>query len=75
MADRNPYRIYLTDDVIKKLDQAAAKTGEKSGNVIAGDIVTRFLPHWMAAHEAFDSVVDDFLEEILAKRKQGRTRK
>ena len=69
MGEKVPYRIYLREEVIEALKEAAERTDEMSHNEIASEIITRFLPHWIRAREAFDAEIEGPDSEAKTRRK------
>jgi hypothetical protein len=67
---KTPYRIYLPDEVIKALDDAAENNGLKSGNLVAAEVIIDCLPVWLAAYEATKDARADFLRRIVAETKR-----
>jgi hypothetical protein len=45
------------------------------GNQVAADVIIRFLPVWLAAHEAVKDAFDDYLRRIVAETKAATKRK
>jgi len=64
MGEKVPVRIYLREETVEALRKAAeAQTDEMTYNEVAAEVVTRCLPIWTLARQAFDEVIDDFLRQ------------
>lgn len=73
MGEKLPVRIYLREEVVEALKEAAEnQADEMTYNEVASEIVTRCLPIWLQAREAFDDVIDDYLRQV---GKQVRSRR
>lgn len=72
MSENKPYRIYIPEEVIDKLNAIARKTGFDTGNKVASDVVMTCLDIWIEARRSFDDRLVDFLEEIRAEAASAR---
>jgi len=75
MGEKVPVRIYLREEVIEALKEAAeAQTDEMTYNEVAAEVITRCYPIWIQARQAFDDVIEDFLRQtgkvVSARRKR-----
>ena len=65
MGEKLPVRVYLKEEVIEALKDAAEnQTEEMTYNEVASEIISRCLPIWLEARQAFDGVFEDYLHEF-----------
>ena len=75
MGEKIPVRIYLKEEVIEALKEAAEnQTDEMTYNEIASEIVTLGLPLWLQARRAFRDAMDDFGEFFSRAASEAKTR-
>lgn len=70
-----PYRIYISEETIKKLNKAATDTGRDSGNKVAADMVNTLLPVWLALQKSLGSHREDFVRQVVAEIEQGKQKR
>lgn len=70
-----PVKLYLPEETVEALEKAARLTGEPTPNSVAVDVIVRCLPLWLAAREAFDDLLDEFLQKTIEQKKVQRQKK
>lgn len=68
-------KLYLPEDTVKALEEAAQTVEGYSRNEVAIDVIRQCLPIWLAAREAFDGVMDDFLRRTIDQARERRERR
>lgn len=66
MGEKLPVRIYLREETIDALKEAAENitTDAMTYNEVASEVITRCLPIWIQARAAFDGVIDDYFRRV-----------
>lgn len=70
------YKLRITEDVIKRLDEIARRYGRRSGNQVAAEIIEQYLDFWEQAEQAKVGVLEkqrSVLSAGGARAKQGPT--
>lgn len=70
-----PVKLYLPEETLEALEEAARVSGEPTPNAVAVDVIVRCLPLWLAAREAFDGLLEEFLNRILDQKKAQRQKR
>jgi len=67
MSEPVPYRIYISKEVIKKLETAATSTDKDSGNKVAAAVVSDCLEVWIALQKSLKAHRKEFLRQVVAE--------
>lgn len=73
-----PVKLYLPEEAIADLEEAASETkGKYTPNAIAVDVIMTCLPIWRIARQAFDGVLEDTLREMseVARERRAKQKK
>lgn len=65
-------KLYLPEQTVEALEKASKKVGTYTRNEVAVDVIRQCLPIWLAAREAFDGVLEDFLRQVTEQAKERR---
>jgi hypothetical protein len=65
-------KLYVPEETVRALEKAAETVEGYSRNEIAVDVIRQCLPIWLAAREAFDGVMEDFLRRTIDQARERR---
>lgn len=68
-------KLYIPEKTVRELEAAAKKVEGYTRNEIAVDVIRQCLPIWLAAREAFDGVLEDFLHHATERARERRVQR
>lgn len=73
MGTKRQFKMYLSDDLLERLENAAEKIGKRSGQEVAEEILTIYLPVWTNVNDSMNRAVtyqiNKVSEEIITSKK------
>ena len=72
MSDLVPYRIFISQETIERLNEAATSTKRESGNKVAASVVTECLDVWLTLQESLEAHRGEFLQGVIAAIQSGQ---
>lgn len=68
-------KLYIPERTVRELEAAAKIIDGYTRNEIAVDVIRQCLPIWLAARDAFDGVLEDFLRVVTEAARERRQKK
>jgi hypothetical protein len=68
-------KLYIPEKIVRDLEAAAKKVDGYTRNEIAVDVIRQCLPIWLAARDAFDGVLEEFLRIATESARERRHQK
>lgn len=68
-------KLYIPERTVRELEAAAKIIDGYTRNEIAVDVIRQCLPIWLAARDAFDGVLEDFLRAVTEAARERRQKK
>lgn len=68
-------KLYIPEKIVRDLEAATKKVDGYTRNEIAVDVIRQCLPIWLAAREAFDGVLEDYLRIATESARERRHKK
>lgn len=77
MGTKKQFKMYLSDDLLERLEKAAEKIGKRSGQEVVEEILTIYLPVWTNVNDSMNRAVkyqiNKVSEEIVSSEKEVKS--